>query len=72
MSLMNIPSPKILNRAKAIEIAMIEISKLYSRRQFSDALKSLNGPRTDAVHALSIRSDFLVWKIHEKKWNSPC
>lgn len=48
---------------------MIEISKLYARSQVSDDLKSRNGPRTDIVHALSIRSDVLVWKIHKKKWN---
>ncbi|KAI0996966.1 hypothetical protein K3495_g11217 [Podosphaera aphanis] len=65
------PAPTISQRAKAIKTAMVEVSKLYAQRQVSDALKSRNGPRTDAIHALPIGADVLVWRIHEKKWNGP-
>ncbi len=59
---MNPPASSIIQRAIAIEKAMIEIRKLRAERQIVDALNIRNDSIVISIHDLSINSDVLVWR----------
>ena len=65
------PAPSIAQRATAIKKAMSKVTKLRMQRQVTDALRTRNGPSTDDIHTISLGSDILVWRVHEKSWNGP-
>ncbi len=62
MHAMNLPAPSIIQRAIAIEKAMIEIRKIRVERQIADALNTRNGPIIISIHDLPLNSDVLVWR----------
>ena len=65
------PTLSTTERAKAISMAMAEVSKLHATRQVSDALHQRNGPHTMRMHDTPIGSPVLVWRTHQKKWTGP-
>lgn len=62
------PTPDIMQRAKAINRAMAEVSKLRARRQIQEAISTRNGPSSKPI---PLGSDVLVWRAHRKKWEGP-
>jgi hypothetical protein len=52
--------PSIAQRATAIKKAMAEVTKLWTQRQVTDALRTRNGPLTDDIHTIPLGSDILV------------
>ena len=56
------PAATITQRAMAIKKAMAEIDKLRAKRQVTEALRTRNGPNTDAIHNLELNALVLVWK----------
>ncbi|KAI0993522.1 hypothetical protein K3495_g14662 [Podosphaera aphanis] len=70
MSKLDPPTPSILQRAKAIEKAMIEVTRLRNNRQIQDALRQRNGPQVDHMKSLPINSKVWVWR-ERKGWTGP-
>ncbi|KAI1007694.1 hypothetical protein K3495_g536 [Podosphaera aphanis] len=62
------PTPDIMQRAKAINRVMAEVSKLRANRQIQEAINSLNGP---SPRTIPLGSDVLVWRAHRKKLEGP-
>ena len=60
------PTADIMTRAKAINKAMAEVSKLRAQRQIQDAIRTRNGPSID-IFEIPIGSDVLIWRIHRKQ-----
>ena len=71
MSKLDPPSPSVSQRATAIQKATQELVKLRASRQVRDALGQRNGPNTERLHDLTIGSQVLVWRTHEKAWKGP-
>ncbi|KAI0990942.1 hypothetical protein K3495_g17245, partial [Podosphaera aphanis] len=65
------PTPSSVQRAKAIQKAMHEISQIYAKRQVNDALSQRNGPQNHMLIDVAIGSEVLVWRTHLKKWTGP-
>jgi hypothetical protein len=50
---------------------MQELNKIQAARQVCDALRHRNGPDTEPLYDLTIGSQVIVWRIHEKAWKGP-
>lgn len=64
------PHPSIAQRARAIQKAMREVSKLHVVRSVNDALRLRNGPQTDDVRDAPIGSNVLVYR-EDGEWHGP-
>lgn len=64
------PSFNVVQRAEAIRKATYEARKLLSKRQIRDALNARNGPDTEPLHTLPLRSKVRVWR-ENKGWQGP-
>jgi hypothetical protein len=60
MHVMDLSTPSIIQRAIAIEKAMIEIRKFRVERQIVDALNTRNDSIVIPVHDLLLNSDVLI------------
>jgi hypothetical protein len=60
MTEIELPSPTIAKRAKAIRAATKEVRRLYAKRQVSDALAIRNSLNTMATGELQLQSDVSV------------
>ncbi|POS82418.1 hypothetical protein EPUL_005471, partial [Erysiphe pulchra] len=63
------PTPDIMKRAKAINKAMAEVSKIRAKRQIHEAINTRNGPSPKPI---PLGSNVLVWRAHRKQWEVPC
>ncbi|KAI0991270.1 hypothetical protein K3495_g16917, partial [Podosphaera aphanis] len=70
MAKLDPPAPTIATRARAIQKAMTEVSKLRLNKQVTTALRTRNGPATDS-HNIPIGSNVFVWRMHRKQWEGP-
>ncbi|POS82075.1 hypothetical protein EPUL_006366, partial [Erysiphe pulchra] len=70
MSRLDPPAPSIATRAKAIQKAMAEVSKLRLQKQVTAALRTRNGPAS-IVQNIPLGIDILVWRTHRKQWEGP-
>lgn len=64
-------APTITERTRAIKAAMAEVIKMHAARQVKNTLKQRNGPRSYDFHNISISSDTLAWRSHQKQWTDP-
>lgn len=64
------PAPSIATRAKAIQKAMAEVSKLRLQKQVTAALRTRNGPASIAQN-IPLGTEILVWRTHRKQWEGP-
>lgn len=64
------PALSTLQRAKAIKLAMNDLSKERAKRQTKDALHQRNGPQ-HRMQDTPIGSPVLVWRPHSKEWTGP-
>lgn len=62
------PTQSVYERAPAVRKATEEMTKLFSRRQVKDDLRSRNGPDTYQVRELPIGSLDLVYRTEKDKW----
>jgi hypothetical protein len=62
MTEIDLLSPIIAKRAKAIWAATKEVRRLYAKRQVSNALAMRNGLNTMATVDLLLQSDVCVWR----------
>ena len=65
MTEMDPPAPTVVQRARAIQLAMKELRVLNAKRMISDALNMPNGPNTLSTLNLPLNSDVRVWREHE-------
>ena len=54
------PTQSTTEQAKAINLVIKEVAKLYAKRQVTDALRLRNGPNTALIYRAPIRSRVLV------------
>ena len=62
MAELDTPSPIVTQRANAVKKAIVEIRKLYTKRQVANALNIRNGPKTDTIYDLPLNSLVLIWR----------
>lgn len=65
MSRLDPPAPSIATRAKAIQKAMAEVSKLRLQRQVTAALRNRNSP-TSVAQNIPSETDNLMWRTYRK------
>ncbi|KAI0995357.1 hypothetical protein K3495_g12825 [Podosphaera aphanis] len=63
-------NPSIVARAKAIQKASIEVSKLRARKSVNAAINARNGPDTTPLHKLPLGSKVWVWR-ESGNWTGP-
>jgi len=66
MTDINPPSLTTTERAAAIRRAMKKVAKIHAKRQVREALQMRNGSQKNHVRDLSLNSEVLVWRIHQK------
>ncbi|KHJ33003.1 hypothetical protein EV44_g3788 [Erysiphe necator] len=70
MTKLDPPAPDMVSRAKAVQKAMEEVTKLRLNRQIVQALREYNDPLIDAVRNLPVNAQ--VWVKPEKDgWTGP-
>ena len=65
------PHASIAERRETMNKAMEEVSKLYTKRQVSEALAERNGPDVSDLVDAPIGSKVLVWREKPKAWKGP-
>ena len=60
MAELDVPSLIIIQHTNAVKKAIVEIYKLYIKRQVANILNMRNRPKTDTIYNLPLNSPVLV------------
>ena len=66
MNINDILSITTIKRGKAIRKAMKEVTKLYTKRHITEALRTRNGPNITDILGLTISKEVLVWRENKR------